>query len=169
MENYCLRTVENIECVSLGNPGNRTFYIVAENEDSKIKIWVEKELLIALALLLKGPQESNESFNEDDLSEEYSENFNLEAKGMDFSLDLNRDSDIYKISIECARKIEEELYSFKVKIFLEHKIAIMLADQSIRICAAGREKCPLCSLPKNLDGSCDGNPCVKKNGHVRMI
>lgn len=169
MENYYLRNVENIECVSSGDPGNRTFYFIAENKYSKVKIWLEKEQLIALALLLKNLHNSNKNHVEDDSYEEYPGNFDLDVKAIDFSLDLNRDSDRYELYIECVKTDEEELETLSVNIFLDQQKAKGLGDQAIKICAAGRKKCPLCSLPKDLDGSCDGNPCVKRNGHVPLI
>ena len=84
--NFYLRNVENIECISRGSPGNRTFYLSVTNlnkvsgetdSTSKLKIWLEKEQLVALCLLLKTPEESQGNI-EGNIKENSGE-FNLEV------------------------------------------------------------------------------------------
>ena len=172
MMNFYLRNVENIECISRGSPGNRTFYLSVTNlnkvsgetdSTSKLKIWLEKEQLVALCLLLKTPEESQGNI-EDNLKENSGE-FNLEVRGTDFS--INSDSKSYEL-IFLSEEENNELLSITINIYLDILQGKNLGDQILKVCESGRKKCPLCHLPKNLDGTCDGNPCVKKNGHINL-
>ena len=165
MGNYYLKNVDNIECVSIGSPGNRTFYLSAENINSKVKIWLEKEQLIAIGLLLKNPE--NSILDQSNLDEPDSE-FNLDLKGINFS--LNSDSQTFILYFECVDTDDvNDIQEIKLNILLNQEKATDLGDQILKVCASGRKKCPLCSLPKNQDGTCDGKPCVKKNGHMPLI
>ena len=62
-----------------------------------------------------------------------------------------------------------DIQEIKLNILMNQKRAADLGDQILKVCASGRKKCPFCSLPKNQDGTCDGKPCVKKNGHMPLI
>ena len=97
MRNYYFKNVDNIECISIGSPGSRTFYLSADNIDAKVKIWLEKEQLIAIGLLLKNPE--NSILDQSNIDESDSE-FNLDVKGINFS--LNSDSQTYRLYFECV-------------------------------------------------------------------
>lgn len=172
MNNYYVRNIENIECISIGSPGNRTFFLSLTNfnkvqeetrNESKIKIWLEKEQLVSLYFLLKSPEETQDKI-EDNFIENFGV-FNLEVKGTDFSLDS--DSKTCKL-IFLSEEINEENILIKIYIYLDKLQAENLGDKIIKVCESGRKKCPLCHLPKNLDGTCDGSPCFKKNGHINL-
>ena len=165
MRNYYFKNVDNIECISIGSPGSRTFYLSADNIDAKVKIWLEKEQLIAIGLLLKNPE--NSILDQSNIDESDSE-FNLDVKGINFS--LNSDSQTYRLYFECVDIHDvDDIQEIKLNILLNQGKAEDLGDQILKVCASGRKKCPLCSLPKNQDGTCDGKPCVKKNGHMPLI
>jgi hypothetical protein len=165
MRNCYFNNVDNIECISIGSPGSRTFYLSADNIDAKVKIWLEKEQLIAIGLLLKNPE--NSILDRSDIDERDSE-FNLDVKGINFS--LNSDSQTYILYFECLDiQNVDDIQEIKLNILLNQGKAEDLADQILKVCASGRKKCPLCSLPKNQDGTCDGKSCVKKNGHIPLI
>ena len=152
---------------ALGQPGQRTFRIIADSESSTANIWLEKEQLFQLAL---GIQRLTGSLT---LREEPPDTIPMdrEAPGLtklDFKLGklvLGHDSNnglflIDAYDLEDANETEATL-----RIWINRGQVEAFAEEAINVCAAGRPLCPLCG--RAIDPN--GHECPRMNGHAKRI
>src|SRR3990172_1834921 len=52
-ERYVFQEVTKLTAGAVGVPGQRTFYLVAGNEDTLVRVWLEKEQLLALSAAIQ--------------------------------------------------------------------------------------------------------------------
>ncbi len=86
----------------------------------------------------------------------------LDFKAGQLSLEYENDTHSFRLA---AYEIEEdesdeELASISFLITVDQ--AATLAEEALKICAAGRPRCFLCGLPINPEG----HVCPRSNGHV---
>ena len=153
---------------SFGEPGDRTFRISAKTSSHLIYIWVEKEHLIQLSLLVFQLSEKVSSKKLDDYAKEVEDSEPdqsiIEFRAGKIALEFDPETQLFMIE---AIQDEESTDSTPIHIKSEiyPKIIIRFAKNALEICAAGRPTCNLCLTPIDKDVQ---HRCPKLNGHLRF-
>lgn len=168
---YDFDPVDRITVGTVGQPGQRTFYLQARNGRQLISLVVEKDQVSALAtaveqllesLAEKNPLLSSSDdmivFTSMDLEEPIEEAFRVGQIGLGY--DETRDLLVLIAQEVSAGESGEELDT--VRLTFSREQGRSLARHSQEIVAKGRPRCPQCGEPMNPEG----HFCVKKNGHA---
>ncbi|WP_346273109.1 DUF3090 domain-containing protein [Pseudonocardia sp.] len=176
---HVFRQPERFVAGTVGEPGDRAFYLQAIEEARTISVLLEKQQVSVLAervaaLLTEvarrfGPDvatgtEAADSDN-DPLAVPLEEEFRVGTMG------LGWDADSRSIVVELLAVTEEEVDESVVlddteegpdalRVFLSPVQAKAFADRAEKVVSAGRAPCPLCAEP--LDP--EGHVCVRLNG-----
>ena len=177
---HVFRQPERFVAGTVGEPGDRSFYLQAIEEARTISVLLEKQQVSVLAeriaaLLAEvvrrfGPEVPEESepgaTDLDPLAVPLEEEFRVGTMG------LGWDADSKSIVVELLAVTEEEIDESVVlddteegpdalRVFLSPVQARAFADRAERVVSAGRAPCPLCAEP--LDPA--GHVCVRLNGY----
>ena len=153
---------------SFGEPGDRTFRISAKTSSHLIYIWVEKEHLIQLSLLVFQLSEKVSSkkpaASEKNIEDSESDPSVIEFKVGKIALEFDPETQSFMIE---AIQDEESSGSSPIHIRSEisPEIIIRFAKNALEICAAGRPTCNLCLTPIDKDVQ---HRCPKLNGQLRF-
>ena len=162
---YEFTNVNRLKPEAIGQPGKRTFRILADSGSSSATMWMEKEQLFQLALAIQQLVAT--------LSEE--EQVNLagppsnEAPGLtslEFQvgkLVLGHDGSNGFFLID-AHEVEGDENSATVRVWVDRDQASEFAEEAMRVCASGRPICPLCNRPIDPEG----HFCARTNGHGKV-
>lgn len=156
--------VTSIRTEALGEPGNRTFRILVNSDNSSGVIWLEKEQLLQLAMAI---QQLLATITDERISPETA---TFEQKSpapvhLDMritTLSLGHDRGRGLFLIDAHETGEEEAAT--IRVWINGDQLKELSKQAFKVCAAGRPYCPLCNGP--LDPS--GHQCPRHNGHVKI-
>ena len=165
---YELTNITHLIAEAFGEPGDRTFRISAKTDSHLVYIWVEKEHLIQLSLLVFQLSEkvSSSQLNPTD---EYIEDHKAEPAILEFrvgkiALEFNPETELFMI--EAIQDDESNVTSpIHIQSKIRPEIIIRFAKNALEICAAGRPSCNLCLTPIDKD---DQHRCPKLNGHLRF-
>ncbi len=178
---HVFRTPDRFVAGTVGQPGNRTFYIQAVHDSRVVSVVLEKQQVAVLAeridaLLLEvhrrfGTPVPPEPSEIDDLSPLVTP---VDAEFRVGTMGLGWDSEAQTVVVELLAITDRELDASvvlddtdegpdAVRVFLTPESARQFASRSNRVIAAGRPSCPLCGEP--LDP--DGHICVRMNGYRR--
>lgn len=174
-----IRTISSPQRVVIGTvglPGERTFYLQADDAQSRVWIRVEKQQVATLAeqmqritaTLAEGGLGTQAMFPRDDrpLDTPIDEEFVAAAIG------LGWDEDDQRIIIELHALGDADPAEFgddddaaadTVRIWLTLPEAEAFAERALAVVAAGRPGCPLCQLPLEPTG----HICPRANGYRR--
>ncbi len=177
---HIFRTPERFVAGTVGEPGERTFYLQAIDDAKVISVQLEKEQVSVLAERLSAlldevarrlgaavPTASEESeVDAEPLRTPVEQEFRVGTMG------LGWDAESRSIVIELLAVTEEEVDESVVlddteegpdalRVFLSPMQAKAFADRAERVVSAGRPPCPLCAEP--LDP--EGHVCVRLNGY----
>jgi uncharacterized repeat protein (TIGR03847 family) len=163
---------------TVGLPGERTFYLQADDESSRVWIRMEKQQVATLAeqmqrfvvtLVERGMSlESPIARDEGPLDTPIDEDFAAVAVG------LGWDEDKEKVIIELHALGDEEPADFgddtdegadTVRVWFSLGEAEAFAARALSVVAAGRPECPLCQLPLEATG----HICPRANGYRRLL
>ena len=169
--NYSLGPLSSISAETFGEPGRRTFRLILKAGTANISVWLEKEQLFQLGVSLQeavrrlsaeqqaGPSNpAGPEWSGEELSLEFKARQMLlkyETSGNAFYLeahegdDGDREQDQEGASVSCGLSVSQ---------------SVTLAEESLKICAAGRPPCFLCGLPIDPEG----HICPRANGHAVM-
>jgi uncharacterized repeat protein (TIGR03847 family) len=164
---YQFGGVSRVTAEAVGEPGKRTFRLLVSSGQASAALWLEKEQLYQLAVFI---QETIASLNAAEprkakAGEPYHEQgwagspTSVEFKIGKLALghDPGRDAFLF-----IAHDVEDEEGSPAALTFwTSRRQAEGLADESLRVCAAGRPLCPLCHQPMGPDA----HVCPRSNGH----
>lgn len=150
---------------SIGEPGKRTFRILADSESSSAVLWLEKEHLLELAmgiqqLLANMPEATAEG----DIPPE------REAPGLtrlDFRLSklaLGHDGRNSMFFIDAYDPADANQEEATIRIWANRVHLQDFAEEALNVCAAGRPLCPLCG--RAIDST--GHTCPRLNGHFNL-
>jgi uncharacterized repeat protein (TIGR03847 family) len=178
---HVFRSPDRFVAGTVGQPGNRTFYLQAVHEKRIVSVILEKQQVAVLAeriaaLLL----EINRRFGTpippvtgdiEDLSPLVTP---VEAEFRVGTMGLGWDSEAQTVVVELLAVSETEFDASvvlddaedgpdAVRVFLTPESAQQFAARSSRVISAGRPPCPLCDDP--LDP--EGHICVRTNGYRR--
>jgi uncharacterized repeat protein (TIGR03847 family) len=177
---HVFRQPERFVAGTVGEPGDRAFYLQAIEEARTISVLLEKQQVSVLAERIEallaeiarrfgsevdtGPEEP--SSDNDPLAVPLEEEFRVGTMG------LGWDADSKSIVVELLAVSEEEVDESVVlddteegpdalRVFLSPVQARAFADRAEKVVSAGRAPCPLCAEP--LDPQ--GHVCVRLNGY----
>ena len=169
---YPLGTLSNIEAKTVGEPGHRTFNLVLEFAGPSCSVWLEKEQLFQLAVYLQDVVQSLSAEEKEHKGEPVEPQWSGEGEPIDFKAGevmLSHDPAshaFYLLAYERQdperEEAEPEQALASVSFWISAAQAEALAQEALRICAAGRPRCFLCGLPINPEG----HVCPRSNGHT---
>ena len=168
---------------TVGEPGNRTFFLQARSGPRVVSVIVEKEQVAVLAerlgqlldemrnrgvdVPLEVPEASRDT---QPLDEPIVEQFRVG------SMVLAWDGEEREILVEARAQVEDEEEDDEeeeddltapegpdvLQVRVPAEAARVFVDRALRIIAAGRPPCPFCGLPLNPEG----HICPRRNGHI---
>lgn len=165
---------------TVGEPGNRTFYLQAVHETRVVSVQCEKQQVAVLAerigaLLV----EINRRFGtplppESEVRDLSPLVMPVDSEFQVGTMGLGWDAEAESVVVELLAVSDIEFDASvilddseegpdAVRVFLSPESARQFADRSQRVISAGRPPCPLCDEP--LDP--DGHLCVRTNGYLR--
>ncbi len=180
-EIHVFRTPDRFVAGTVGQPGNRTFYLQAVHDKRVVSVMLEKQQVAVLAeriaaLLLEinrrfGTPIPPETGEVEDLSPLITP---VDAEFRVGTMGLGWDSEAQTVVVELLAVSETEFDASvvlddaeegpdAVRVFLTPESARQFAARSNRVISAGRPPCPLCEEP--LDP--EGHICVRTNGYRR--
>lgn len=178
---HVFRTPDRFVAGTVGQPGNRTFYLQAVHAERVVTVMLEKQQVAVLAerigaLLLEvnrrfGTPVPPEPTEIDDLNPLVTP---VDAEFRVGTMGLGWDSEAQAVVVELLAVSDAEFDASvvlddteegpdAVRVFLTPESARQFATRSNRVISAGRPPCPLCEEP--LDPA--GHMCVRTNGYRR--
>lgn len=179
---HVFRQPDRFVAGTVGEPGERTFYLQASEDVRTVSVQLEKQQVTVLserigALLdevqrrfdAELPEEAtDELVDTQPLTVPVDEEFRVGTMG------LGWDAETEAVVIELLAVTEEEIDESvvlddtdegpdAVRVFLSPQRARAFAERADRVINAGRKPCPLCSEP--LDP--EGHICPRQNGYRR--
>jgi uncharacterized repeat protein (TIGR03847 family) len=177
---HVFRQPERFVAGTVGEPGDRAFYLQAIQDARTISVLLEKQQVSVLAERIEAllaeiarrfgtevdTGQEVESSDNDPLAVPLEEEFRVGTMG------LGWDADSKSIVVELLAVTEEEVDESVVlddteegpdalRVFLSPVQAREFADRAEKVVSAGRAPCPLCAEP--LDPQ--GHVCVRLNGY----
>jgi uncharacterized repeat protein (TIGR03847 family) len=179
---HVFRQPERFVAGTVGEPGDRSFYLQAIQEARTVSVLLEKQQVSVLAERITALlQEVARRFGSDvpegtpdpdadPLAVPLEEEFRVGTMG------LGWDADSKSVVVELLAVSEEEIDESVVlddteegpdalRVFLSPPQARAFADRAERVVSAGRPPCPLCA--EALDP--EGHVCVRLNGYHQRI
>ena len=165
---YKLGAARSVLAETFGKPGSRTFRLVAEAGRAQSFIWLEKEQLMQLGVYLKQAVEqvAEEVVSSDNAPGEPP--WSGDPMEQDFrarAMQLQYDRDAKCFIVQAFEGDEDDPDSgdqTSVSFWMTVAQCSTLAEEALRICAAGRPPCFLCGMPIDPDG----HRCARANGHA---
>ncbi|MCV7314042.1 DUF3090 domain-containing protein [Mycolicibacillus parakoreensis] len=178
---HVFRSPDRFVAGTVGQPGDRTFYLQAVHDARVVSVVLEKQQVAVLAERIDALLvEVNRRFGtpippEPDAVEDLEPLITpVEAEFRVGTMGLGWDSDAHTVVVELLAVSDTEFDASvvlddteegpdAVRVFLTPESARQFASRSNRVIAAGRPPCPLCDEP--LDA--DGHICARSNGYRR--
>jgi uncharacterized repeat protein (TIGR03847 family) len=178
---HVFRTPDRFVAGTVGQPGNRTFYLQAVHDARIVSVVLEKQQVAVLAerigaLLIEvnrrfGTPIPPDTSDVDDLNPLVTP---IDAEFRVGTMGLGWDSDAQTVVVELLAVTDTEFDASvvlddaeegpdAVRVFLTPASARQFAARSNAVISAGRPPCPLCDEP--LDPA--GHICVRTNGYRR--
>lgn len=164
--------VASLKADAIGEPGQRIFRLLVEAADGRSAILlVEKEQLFNLALAFMrlmvsvGSQGGKPEEVIDAMAEigeplaRSDQRLDLDLRQGSLAAGYDERQALYVIT-GSETESSEEVRS-DVRLMADRATVDALAEEAIRVCAAGRPPCPLCSAPLGPEP----HICPKQNGH----
>jgi hypothetical protein len=158
---HVFRTPDRFVAGTVGQPGNRTFYLQAVHDKRVVSVILEKQQVAVLAeriaaLLL----EINRRFGTPVPPETDVEDLSPLVTPVDAEFRVSETEFDASVVLDDAEDGPDA-----VRVFLTPESARQFATRSNRVISAGRPPCPLCDEP--LDP--EGHICVRTNGYRRSL
>jgi uncharacterized repeat protein (TIGR03847 family) len=179
---HIFRQPDRFVAGTVGQPGDRTFYLQASESARTISVTLEKQQMAVLAERIGSLLEEVRRRFGADLPDEIPDDLvdvdpleiPLEEEFRVGTMGLGWDSESRAVVIELLAVTEGEVDESvvlddteegpdAVRVFLTPTRARAFADRADRVVRAGRKPCPLCAEP--LDP--DGHVCPRQNGYRR--
>jgi len=177
---HVFRTPDRFVAGTVGQPGNRTFYLQAVHDNRIISVVLEKAQVAVLAERIGALlAEVNRRFGTPLPPEADVEDLSplvtpVDAEFRVGTMGLGWDADAQSVVVELLAVTDTAFDTSvilddteegpdAVRVFLSPESARQFAARSSRVISAGRPPCPLCDEP--LDP--EGHLCVRTNGYRR--
>lgn len=176
-----LGLVDELDVVSIGEPGNRTFNLSAYGTHGSGIVWIEKEQLFniaeslgrALELLseIVDPnveEDSDVADEEVELDAAYVDDGDVEFKAWRIEMQYDDRRKLFHFIAEGPdpeadeREAIESPHDQKVSFYFSHEQARHIANRGMEVVYAGRPLCPHCGVPINRD---EEHVCERRNGY----
>jgi uncharacterized repeat protein (TIGR03847 family) len=163
-QRFTFHDVSDLLAASRGVPGKRTFYFLAGDGASWVRVWLEKEQLQALS---DGIEELLASLDKPAATADRDSLSRSDPPGQpaaDFRggrLGLGYDADRDRVVLMVEDRESESQREYALQFAATRPQMKALAERIAEVCAAGRPTCPLCGSP--MDPA--GHACVRSNGH----
>ncbi len=164
-------SMSSITPEALGEPGKRTFRLLVEDAAGSAMLWMEKEQLFQLAMAITRLQAILPSSGDEpsapspSTGEGWGEG---EGEPPHFEFTVGKmvlghegTSDRFVIDAYDAGEEETEDDAPTIRLWGVRGQLRTFAAEALKVCAAGRPICPLCSEP--MDST--GHKCARVNGH----
>jgi uncharacterized repeat protein (TIGR03847 family) len=158
-----LGLVNAIEAESFGEPGTRTFRVLARTTEGQVSLWLEKEQIVMLGSVISELLERVPTQHGNEPSATRSADFVGELEVKVGSLQVGYDAGEDGFTVEASDFASAfELSSINLVATRDHLSQVR--EQIDRIVAASRPRCPVCGTPLT------GGPhfCPESNGHTRL-
>jgi len=179
---HVFRTPDRFVAGTVGEPGNRTFYLQAVHDNRIISVMLEKQQVEMLAervgaLLVEINRRFGTPLPPDGEVEDLSPLTSpVDAEFRVGTMGLGWDAEAQSVVVELLAVSDTEYDASvilddsedgpdAVRVFLSPDSARQFATRSQRVISAGRPPCPLCDEP--LDP--EGHFCVRTNGYHRSL
>lgn len=179
---HVFRTPDRFVAGTVGEPGNRTFYLQAEHDNRVISVMLEKQQVEMLAervgaLLVEINRRFGTPLPPDGEVEDLSPLTSpVDAEFRVGTMGLGWDAEAQSVVVELLAVSDTEYDASvilddsedgpdAVRVFLSPDSARQFATRSRLVISAGRPPCPLCDEP--LDP--EGHFCVRTNGYHRSL
>jgi len=179
---HVFRAPDRFIAGTVGQPGDRTFYLQASEQSRLISVALEKQQVQVLAERIGSLLEEVHRRFGTDVPEDAPPD-DLDTQPLDVPVEeefrvgtmgLGWDAESKAVVIELLAISEEEVDEAvvlddteegpdAVRVFLSPSAARAFAERADRVINAGRKPCPLCAEP--LDA--DGHICPRQNGYRR--
>ena len=164
---YPLGSLSHIGAETFGTPGRRTFRLTLEAGLARVYIWLEKEQLFQLGVGLGEAAQHQAAAERERGSYPTAPPWDGGETTVEFHarvLSGRHDAETNSFYIQAQGGEEEGSRAEppSVSFWITIEQAAALAEESLRICAAGRPPCFLCGQPINPDG----HTCPRANGHA---
>ena len=165
---YNLGAAQSIAAETFGRPGQRTFRISAATGRAQSFIWLEKEQLFQLAIYLQRALEQVGADAQSRASNPGEESWMGDPLEQDFrarqmQLQYDRDANCFQLqAFEGDEDDPDAGAQTSVSFWFTVSQSSALAEEALRICAAGRPPCFLCGMPIDPEG----HRCARANGHA---
>ncbi|MCP2237286.1 DUF3090 domain-containing protein [Prauserella halophila] len=179
---HVFRQPDRFVAGTVGEPGDRTFYLQASEDTRTISVTIEKQQVSVLAERLSSLLEEIASRFDAEVPEEAPDelldneplNVPVEEEFQVGTMGLGWDAESQAVVVELLAVTEGEVDETvvlddteegpdAVRVFLSPPAARAFAARADRVVSAGRKPCPLCSEP--LDPA--GHICPRQNGYRR--
>ena len=177
---HVFRTPDRFVAGTVGEPGNRTFYLQAVHDKRVVSVMLEKQQVAVLAERIDALlSEVHRRFGtplppEVEVSDLGPLITPLDAEFRVGTMGLGWDAEAQSVVVELLAVSDTEFDASvilddaeegpdAVRVFLSPESAREFAARSNRVISAGRPPCPLCDEP--LDP--EGHLCVRSNGYRR--
>ncbi|WAC55402.1 DUF3090 domain-containing protein [Gordonia sp. SL306] len=178
---HVFRTPDRFVAGTVGQPGDRTFYLQAVHETRIVSVMLEKQQVAILADRIGAlldeihrrfgtaiPPESDHVGDLSPLAMPVDAEFRVGTMGLGW--DAESEAVVVELLAITEGEFDESVVlddtdegPDAVRVFLTTEAAREFAARSSRVISAGRQPCPLCHEP--LDP--DGHLCVRTNGYKR--
>jgi len=166
---FPMGSLTRVDAETFGEPGSRTFKLILDAGEAHCNVWLEKEQLFQLGVYL---QDAVVAMSEEERGRESprqepewlggsDEEVDFKAGQMLVTLDKPANS-FYLLAYEREDPEAESQDPVSVSFWINPPQAQTLAENALRICAAGRPNCFLCGQPINPEG----HVCPRSNGHT---
>ena len=164
---YPLGPLSRIAAETFGEPGRRTFRLTLESGRATSLLWLEKEQLFQLGVgLREAVQRQTESERERGSAPTApgwsGAETTIEFRARILSGRHDQDTNSFYLQAQGGEESESGAEPPSVSFWITVDQAAALAEESLRICAAGRPPCFLCGLPIDPQG----HVCPRANGHA---
>lgn len=151
----------------VGEPGQRTFFVQAEDEEVRVSLLVEKEQVSSLArvmgeLLARLDDAPATDWDRDAMA--LREPVDARWRAGEISVGLDPERGLFLIELTELTPEEEEREPEEVRIWANRDQARRLAAHASAVVEEGRPRCRLCGRPLEVGG----HVCPATNGHGRL-
>ena len=174
-----LGLVEELQVLTYGEPGQRTFNISAHSRHGSGIVWLEKEQLFDISDSLARAMdilniavdpnidEDDDLGGPDDDDDDW-ENDTVEFKAWQIAMEYDDRRKLFRfeaagpeLDAELGNEVRESDFN-RVSFFFSQHDARLMAERGVDIVYAGRPLCPHCGAPLNND---QDHLCERRNGH----
>jgi uncharacterized repeat protein (TIGR03847 family) len=160
-----LRHADHLTVGTIGEPGQRTFFLQAAQDDLVISLVIEKEQATAIAIAISNVLADHEAAETVDQHERMDLIHPVRPLFRVGKLSMGHDEQREMIVIIAEALAPEGETARRVRIWGTRSQMLALAHQAVLAVAAGRPICPLCH--EVLDPGAE-HVCVRGNGRKRV-